>query len=71
MVGLKHRLVPPHLKLNEREKQRVLEIYGSIYKFPKIKASDPAIRHLKAKPGDIIMIKRFDGGVYYRVVVEG
>lgn len=71
---LKHKYVPKHEVLSEEEAKKVLEKYHATKEqLPKIKASDPVIRALKAKPGDVIRIIRESevaGYVeYYRVVV--
>ncbi|CAB49535.1 DNA-directed RNA polymerase subunit H [Pyrococcus abyssi] len=71
----KHVLVPEHRILSEEEKKALLEKYRiTPAQLPQIKASDPAVKALGAKPGDIIEIKRKSptAGVYYyyRVVVE-
>ncbi|MEM2167897.1 MAG: DNA-directed RNA polymerase subunit H, partial [Candidatus Bathyarchaeia archaeon] len=54
----------------------VLEKYRiEPYKLPRIKTSDPIIRVIGAKPGDIVKITRRSPtageSVYYRYVVEG
>jgi len=72
----KHYLVPKHEILSPEEKQALLEKYHiEPYKLPRIKASDPAIRLIGAKPGDIVKIVRRSPtageSVYYRYVVEG
>ena len=72
----KHYLVPKHEILSPEERKAVLEKYRiEPYKLPHIKASDPIIRVIKAKPGDIIKITRKSPTageyVYYRYVVEG
>lgn len=73
---LKHDLVPKHVLLNEQEKQEVLERYGiSLKQLPRILASDPVIKLLGGKPGDVVKISRKSPtagkSVYYRVVVKG
>lgn len=72
----KHYLVPKHEILSPEERQALLEKYRiEPYKLPRIKASDPAIRLIGAKPGDIVRIIRQSPtageSVYYRYVVEG
>jgi len=46
----------------------------SLSDLPKIKISDPALKNLNAKPGDIVKIIRnnpwIGEEIYYRVVVE-
>lgn len=72
----KHYLVPRHEILSPEEKQALLERYRiEPWKLPRIKASDPAVRLIGAKPGDIIKIVRRSPtageSIYYRYVVEG
>jgi len=71
-----HELVPKHTKLNDSEKNKILEKYNiAVNGLPRISKDDPAIEKLSAKPGDVIKIERESktAGVamYYRVVVEG
>ncbi|RMF05024.1 DNA-directed RNA polymerase subunit H [Candidatus Woesearchaeota archaeon] len=73
---IKHSLIPEHKKLSEKEKKELLEKHGiSVYELPNILASDPALRGMDVKPGDIIRIKRKSptaGVTYaYRGVVNG
>jgi DNA-directed RNA polymerase subunit H len=72
----KHSFVPKHIKLTEEEVQEVLITYNiSIKQLPSIKKSDPSIRELNAKPGDVIKIVRNSetAGEYpfYRAVING
>ncbi|MBU5687994.1 MAG: DNA-directed RNA polymerase subunit H [Candidatus Aenigmarchaeota archaeon] len=73
---LSHELVPKHYIVSEDEKQKVMEKYRitKMNQFPQIKASDPAVRAIGAKPGDLIKIIRKSNiakeVVYYRLVVE-
>ena len=59
-----HWLVPKHRLLSEDEARKVIEKYAggdrslAMRIFPKILTSDPAVRILKAKPGQIIEIRR-------------
>ncbi|MCR8487398.1 MAG: hypothetical protein NDP22_03185 [Crenarchaeota archaeon] len=59
-----HWLVPQHRVLSPEEAKKVVEKYaGGDYQlayrtFPKILVNDPAVRILKAKPGQIIEIRR-------------
>lgn len=71
----KHYLVPKHELLTEEEKKELLEKYNiKLTDLPRIKISDPAIKHLNPKPGDVVRIIRESStagiSVYYRVVVE-
>ncbi len=75
MVNM-HELVPKHTKLNDSEKNKILEKYNiSANALPRVSKDDPAIEKLGIKPGDVIKIERKSqtAGVstYYRVVVEG
>jgi DNA-directed RNA polymerase subunit H len=70
-----HELVPEHRVLSEEEKEELLRRYRiKISQLPQIKASDPAVVALGAKPGDVIEIKRKSPTAgyyyYYRLVVE-
>jgi DNA-directed RNA polymerase subunit H (RpoH/RPB5) len=71
----KHELVPKHAIISEREKKELIEKYRlSIQNFPRILAGDPAIKHLKAKEGDIIKVvrpsKTAGEAVFYRRVTN-
>jgi len=72
---IKHVLVPEYKKLTEEEVKKLmaeLEI-DSLDVLPRIFTTDPAIQHLKPKPGDVIKIIRKSPvageSIYYRVVV--
>lgn len=71
----KHELVPKHEIVSEKEKEELIKKYGSLKNFPRIYSSDPQVKLLNAKPGDVIKIIRRNEvtgeSVYYRVVVEG
>ncbi len=75
-ILLKHRLVPEHIILSEEEKKEVIMKYagGDPYKLPYILASDPVVKAIGAKPGDVIKIIRRSPtagvAVYYRLVVK-
>lgn len=72
---LKHKLVPKHEILSKEEKEEVLRKF-SINKnqLPRILISDPVVKKIKAKVGDVIKITRNSQtackSIYYRVVVE-
>ncbi|MDI6826039.1 MAG: DNA-directed RNA polymerase subunit H [Candidatus Aenigmarchaeota archaeon] len=74
---LNHELVPKHILLTSKEKEEVIRRYGirKLSQFPKILKSDPVIKKLNAKPGDLIKIIRKSDtakeSIYYRVVIEG
>ena len=71
---LEYFLTPKMKVLNKKEKEAVKKQYGiEDYQFPKIKASDPAVKALDAKVGDLIKIDREDETgkyTYYRIVIE-
>ena len=72
---LKHELVPEHIILNENEKKRLLEEYGiKPGNLPKILTTDPVVKALNAKEGDILKIirrsKTAGTSLYYRIVVK-
>ncbi len=73
---LKHVYVPKHEILPKKEADEILIRYNTKHgQLPFIFLSDPALRELGAKPGDIIRITRKSPtageSVYYRYVVEG
>jgi DNA-directed RNA polymerase subunit H len=70
-----HIYVPKHEIINKDEAMAVLEKYHTKpTEMPLIYVSDPAIRGLGVKPGDMIKITRNSPtageSVYYRYVVE-
>ena len=72
----KHSFVPKHVKLNEQETKELMIKYNvSLKQFSKIYASDPAIKKLEAKPGDVIRVIRpsptIGKSIFYRVVIDG
>jgi len=72
---LSNKLVPEHYLLNERETQKVLQQYNiDRYQLPKIFSTDPTIRHLPVRMGDVIKIIRKSPtageAIYYRVVIS-
>jgi len=71
---LQHELVPKHEILSEEEKQKLLESLGAgLEQLPKIRKTDPIIKLLGGKPGDVVRIYRKSPtagtSIYYRVVV--
>jgi DNA-directed RNA polymerase subunit H len=73
---LAHELVPKHYIVSDEEKQKIKEKYRVTKQnqFPQIKASDPVVKAIGAKPGDLIKIIRKSNiakeVVYYRIVVD-
>jgi DNA-directed RNA polymerase subunit H len=71
---LSHFLVPKHEILAKSKHQEVLSSLAvNEQNLPKIKFSDPQVKLLGAKDGDIIKITRTDPtkeNVYYRLVVK-
>ncbi len=73
---LKHRLVPKHEVLSEREKEELLAKHGIAMKqLPRIFSTDPVIKAINAKVGDVVRITREDSHIgkseYYRIVIKG
>ncbi len=71
---LQHNLVPKHKILPDEEKERLLREIGiKIEQLPKIRRTDPIIKLLRGKPGDIVRIHRpsptAGTAIYYRLVV--
>jgi len=70
-----HKLVPKHEILTAGEKEQILTLFKvQPYMLPQIKASDPAVKAIGAKPGDVLRIVRKSptSGQHlaYRYVVE-
>lgn len=70
---LKHGLVPKHTILSEEEKNQLLQKYKILaQQLPKISATDPVVKLIGAKVGDILKIERASltagESVYYRLV---
>ena len=70
-----HVLVPKHEILPKEKAQEVLERYKiSPHQLPIINSSDPVVKTVGAKPGDILKITRnsFTAGraIGYRYVIE-
>ena len=71
----KHVLVPKHEVLTEEEAEEVLKKYNiTKSQLPKILISDPMVKKIGAKVGDIIKITRKSPtageSIFYRVVVS-
>ncbi len=70
---LKHFLNPKARVLKKEEKEEILKKYNiSENALPKIFATDPLAKSLKAKIGDVIEFERDDGTgkyLFYRLVV--
>ena len=69
-----HILVPKHEILSDEEVKEILKILGiSKEQLPKIKSTDPIIKEIGAKPGDVVKITRESltagKSVFYRLVV--
>lgn len=72
---LKHEIVPKHRIMSEDEVRELLKKYGATKEqLPKILISDPVVKALNAKVGDVIEITRKSpvagSTKYYRVVVK-
>jgi DNA-directed RNA polymerase subunit H len=70
-----HKLVPKHEILDEKEKSKVLAQYKiQPYQMPQIKSTDPAVKAIGARPGDMLKIIRKSSTagehIAYRYVVE-
>ncbi len=71
----KHTLVPEHIVLSEKEAKKILsEYHATPDQLPRILDTDPIVKQIGAKPGDIIKIIRKDDiagrYVYFRRVVR-
>jgi len=71
---IKHNYIPSHDVLTEEEVLELSKKKIDPDKLPFIYISDPAIRHIEVKVGDVIIIKRLNPlvgeTVYYRRVID-
>lgn len=72
---LEHKMVPKHEVLPSSERKEILDRFGvDADQMPCIRDSDPAIKGLDAKPGDLIKLTRKSPtageSIYYRIVVK-
>jgi DNA-directed RNA polymerase subunit H len=70
-----HVLVPEHSKLSDKEKKELFEKHHiQFIHLPKIFSTDPALRELQIKEGDVIKITRKSPttgqSVFYRGVIN-
>ncbi|MBS7288294.1 MAG: DNA-directed RNA polymerase subunit H [Candidatus Freyarchaeota archaeon] len=70
-----HELVPKHEVISEEERRWLLETFHVREdQLPKIKDTDPAVKAIGAKPGDVIKITRKSPTagetIFYRYVVK-
>ena len=74
---IEHEMVPKHIILTEEEKNALLKKYDIQCEWlPLIKSSDPAVRAIGGKPGDVVKIMRRSAtageyAVFYRYVIKG
>ncbi len=72
---LEHQMVPKHEVVAPQEKKAIMESLGvTKEQMPVIFDSDPALKELNAKPGDLIKITRESPtagiSIYYRIVAK-
>ncbi len=72
---MSHQLVPKHVILSEKEREEVLKNFNITKdQLPKIQITDPCIKNIGGKVGDIVKIIRDSStaGVseFYRLVVD-
>jgi DNA-directed RNA polymerase subunit H (RpoH/RPB5) len=67
-----HASVPPHRRMSDTEKKRVVAEFGAVTYFPRICMDDPVVKYYGAHPGDMFEITRNRVNVgehpYYRLV---
>lgn len=73
---LQHVLVPAYKVMSSEETEELLAKYNvKLFNLPKIFFSDPIIKKIKAKAGDVLEITRKSKtqgtAKYYRVVIDG
>jgi len=72
---MSHQLVPKHEIITEKEAEKVFKEFKITKEnLPKILITDPCVKRIGAKPGDIIKITRESptAGVseFYRIVID-
>ena len=72
----KHDIVPKHELLNEKDREEVLKKFGiTLRQLPRILDTDPMIKILEGKPGDVVRVTRKSQTAgeteYYRVIIKG
>lgn len=72
----KHDLVPNHELMKDEEREQMLKSFGiTLRQLPRILETDPMVKTLGAKPGDVIKITRNSEtagvAIYYRTVIKG
>nr|ADQ42368.1 DNA-directed RNA polymerase subunit H [Methanothrix harundinacea 6Ac] len=70
-----HDLVPEHILLTPEEAEEVFRAYGvDSAQLPKIHATDPVVKEIGGKVGDVVKIKRNSPtsgeSVFYRLVID-
>lgn len=70
-----HGLVPAHILLTVEESDEVLKSYGvDSAHLPKIRVSDPVVKEIGGKVGDVVKIIRNSStsgeSVFYRLVID-
>ncbi len=75
LIATDHFLVPKHELLDEKEARKISAGFNSgVDQFPYIQVTDPALKNLDAKVGDLVKITRQSQTagetIYYRYVVE-
>lgn len=73
-IILKHKLVPEHEILSDKEKKKVLKEHNATEEqMPRIREDDPVVKAIDAEKGDLLRIKRNSmtagESTYYRIVV--
>lgn len=67
-------LIPKHVIVSASDAKKIAKKFNTVLdKFPKILESDPQVKSIGAKPGDLIAIHRADPTgkyIYYRLVVK-
>ncbi|MEM0149615.1 MAG: DNA-directed RNA polymerase subunit RpoH/Rpb5 C-terminal domain-containing protein [Candidatus Micrarchaeaceae archaeon] len=75
MVSEPMDLIPKHVVVSASEAKKIAKKFTTtLDKFPKILESDPQVKSIGAKAGDLVAIHRTDPTgkyVYYRLVVKG
>ncbi len=73
---LEHQIVPKHILLSKEEANQLMVKYRiKPFQLPKIKESDPAIRAIDGKAGEIVRILRKSptagAAEFFRYIIKG
>lgn len=74
LISIKNPIINLMYKLNKQEKKKLIQIYGSINNFPKLKREDTIVQLAGGKKKDLVCILRHgyeevENHCYYRLII--